>query len=911
MSLSPGTHLGSYEVLSLLGAGGMGEVYRARDTKLGRDVAIKVLPTAFASDVDRMARFQREAHVLASLNHPHIASIYGLEDSDTTRALVMELVEGPTLQERIAQGALSIEEALPIAKQIAEALEYAHEHGIVHRDLKPANVKLTRDGAVKVLDFGLAKALSDDPLSPEVSNSPTLSGVATRAGIILGTAAYMSPEQAKGKTADRRSDIWSFGVVLFEMLSGRRLYTGETAAETLASVLKTDPDWSALPPSIPPSVHRLLRHCLEKDPRRRIQAIGDARIAIEDALAGREEPVAAERVAATVPPRRLAPWIVAALGGWAVAIAALLALWRLAPQPTTPVRLSVELGADASLVLVTGSGTAAILSPDGKLLAFAAQKAAGQRPQLYVRRLEQLAASPLSGTEGARNPFFSPDSQWLGFFAEGKLKKVAVTGGAAVTLCDSPENRGGTWSEDGTILFTPRIAAGLSRVSSAGGTPEVLTTPDQAAGDSSDRWPQALPGGKAVLFTGGVGGDFEGASIVVQALPKGPRKVLQRGGYHGRYLRSGHVVYMHEGTLFAAPFDLGRLEVTGPPVPVLEGVTASMANAGAQFAFSDSGTLVFLPGQSVGESVPIQWMDKDGKTEPLRALAGNYNNIRFSPDGQRLALDLREGRERDVWVYEWGRDTMSRLTFEPGEDGWPVWTPDGRRIAFASQRADKATANIYWQRADGTVAGERLTENKNQQYPASWHPSGKFLAFQERGPQTNLDIMILPIEGDETSGWKPGKPTAFLNSPFIEVAAAFSPDGRWLAYGSNESGGFEVYVRPFPGPGGKWQVSTGGGFNPTWSRNRKELFYRTLESTLMVATYAVEGDSFRAQKPQQWSPGLVPARGVNNRAFDVHPDGQRVAVLKAAEQQAEEKRDHVTLIQNFFDELRRVAPAKR
>jgi len=418
-----------------------------------------------------------------------------------------------------------------------------------------------------------------------------------------------------------------------------------------------------------------------------------------------------------------------------------------------------------------------------------------------------------------------------------------------------------------------------------------------------------------VLFTAGASGDFESASIVVQSLPKGPRKVLQRGGYHGRYLHSGHVVYIHEGTLLAAPFDLEQRELTGPPAPVFEGVTAG--NTGAQFAFSDRGTLAFLPGPTGGARVPIQWMEKDGKTEPLRALAGNYNNIRFSPDGQRLAFDVREGRERDVWVYEWGRDTISRLTFDPNEDAWPVWTPDGRGIAFSSARADRTTRNIYWQRADGTGEAERLTESKYPQWPVSWHPSGRFLAFQERDAQADWDLLILPMEGDDASGWKPGKPTAFLSSPFNEVEAAFSPDGRWLAYQGNESGRHEVYVRPFPGPGGKWQVSTGSGTYATWSRNRKELFYRTLEGTLMVTPYAVEGDSFRAEKPRQWSPGRVSSRGTN-RTFDLHPDGQRFAVLKAAEQQAEEKRDHVVFIENFFDfienffdELRRVAPASK
>jgi serine/threonine-protein kinase len=787
---------------------------------------------------------------------------------------------------------------------MAEGLEAAHEKGIVHRDLKPGNVKLTKDGEVKILDFGLAKALEGETTNEEeLSQSPTLSRRMTEAGVILGTAGYMSPEQARGKAVDKRADIWAFGVVLFEMLSGRRLFSGETVSDTLAAVLRQEIDWKLLPASTPTSVRRLLERCLHRDPKQRLQAIGEARIAIE----AREEGPAADRSAAPLWPRALT------LAGAAALIGAGLMLWapwRPGPEPATPVRLSVELGADASLAV--DFGAAAILSPDGKLLVFSARKAAGERPQLYARRLEQLAASPLSGTEDARDPFFSPDGQWIGFFADGKLKKVAVGGGAAVTLCDaSPDERGGTWSEDGTILFTPSGAPGegLSRVSSAGGAADVLTTPDQAAGESAHWRPQALPGGRTVLFTA-VSRDAtnDDASIVVQSLPEGPKKVVHRGGYHGRYLPSGHLVYMHGGTLFAVPFDLGRLEPTGPPAPVLEGVIGNVGGNGvAQFAFSERGTLVFLPGQG-GDEVPIQWMDKDGKTEPLRALAGNYSNIRFSPDGQRLAMVLREGSERDVWVYEWGRDTMSRLTFEPGIDASPVWTPDGSRIAFSSTRADKATRNLYWQRADGTGEAERLTESKNHQEPASWHPSGKFLAFHE--PLSGArDIWILPMEGDDASGWKPGKPAAFLIRPFFKTDAAFSPDGRWLAYSSEESGRLEVCVRPFPGPGGQWQVSEGGGRFPTWSRNRKELFYRTPESTLMVAPYAAEGDSFRAEKPRKWSPGLAPTVNPFNRTFDLHRDGQRFAVLKAAEQRAEERRDHVVLIQNFFEELRRLAPA--
>jgi serine/threonine-protein kinase len=916
MSVQAGTRLGHYEITAPIGAGGMGEVYRAKDGQLGRDVALKVLPQSFASDPDRLARFRREAHLLASLNHPHIATVHGLEDSDTAYALVMELVEGPTLAERIGQGAIPLEEALPIAGQIAEALEYAHERGIVHRDLKPANVKLTADGAVKVLDFGLAKALGlgDEPQSPQASNSPTLSAVATRAGILLGTAAYMSPEQAKGKPVDRRSDIWSFGVVLYEMLSGRRLYSAESAAETLALVLTKEPDFGALAGGTPRRVRELLRRCLTKDARKRLQWIGEARIALDDASSG-----ARDEAAAAVPPAGLSWPRALALAAAAALIGGGLMSWaprQPVPELPVPQRMSVELGADAELSggetgTATGDGPAAVLSPDGKLLAFTARKAAGQLQHLYLRRLDQLTASPLSGTEGAHNIFFSPDSQWVGFFADGKLKKVAVAGGAAVALCDAPGSRGGTWSEDGTIFFIPRPVAGLARVSSAGGIPESLTPPDPATGPAH-RWPQVLPGGKALLVTAGEGGNFANANIIVESLPNGPRKVLHRGGYHGRYLRSGHLVFMHHGSLFAAPFDVGRLELRGPPAPVLEGVIGNEQSGGAQFSFSDGGALVFRPGPSVGIGAPIQWMDKEGRTEPLRAIASDYYHIRFSPDGQRLAMGIREGAEQDVWVYEWGRDTMSRLTFAPGDDLRPVWTPDGRRIAFASARADKATRNLYWQRSDGSGEAQRLTESRNAQMPASWHPSGKYLAYIEDSPQTGQDIMILPVDGDEASGFRAGKPSVFVNGPFLETDAAFSPDGRWLAYRSDESGRSEIYVRPFPGPGGRWQVSAGGGAHPTWFGKRKELLYRSALPTLFVAPYSVEGESFRAEKPRQWSPGRVPQKvGLTIRTFDLHPDGQRVAVLKDPEQPAEEKRDHVVLIQNFFEEVRRAAPAGR
>jgi len=889
MTLAFGTRLGPYEIASPLGAGGMGEVYRASDTKLKREVAIKVLPEAFARDEERMKRFEREAQVLASLNHPNVAAIYGLEEADGIRALVLELVEGPTLAERIASGPIPLEEAIRIATQIALGLEAAHEKAIIHRDLKPANVKLTKDGDVKILDFGLAKALEVESLPIEDTNSPTLTR-ATQAGVLLGTAAYMSPEQAKGKSADRRADVWAFGVVFYEMLAGRRAFDGEDVSETLALVLTKEPDWSALPSGLPAWVRRLLSRCLKKDPKKRLQAIGQVRIAFEDT--GEDAPTKGISFWPA-----LAGAVVLALGLGVT----LGALWpRPSPPPAPPLRLSAELGADASLVTSLDAGRSAALSPDGALLVFVARRGGATR-QLYVRRLDELEAASVAGTEGARSPFFSPDGQWIAFFAEGNLKKVAVTGGAVVTLCEAQGDRGGTWAEDGTIVFAAN-ATGLSRVSSAGGTPEVLTNPDSAAGEVGHHWPQMLPGGRVLYTVSANTGSYDDATIVAQPLPSGPRKILLQGGYHGRYLPSGHLAYIHDGTLFAAAFDLDRLEVAGPPAPAVEGVASSLTTAVAQFASSDRGALVYVPGESRDAEFSIDWMDGAGKTEPLRDVPSDYGSLRFSPDGHRLALDIGERDQRDVWVYEWERDTLSRLTFDPGRDTLPVWTPDGRRIAFASDRAEKGMRNLYWQRADGTGDAERLTVSNNNQWPGSWHPSGKFLAFSEISRQRSMpDIMILPMEGSEDSGWKPGNPTVFLNAPFVENNPAFSPDGRWLAYMSRESGEVEVYVRPFPGPGGKWQVSTSGGNFPIWSRIRRELFYLADDERIMVALYTVDGDRFRAEKARLWSEVAVRPNTV-----DLHPDGQRFAVVKAPET-ADAKQDHVVLILNFFDYLRRIA----
>ncbi len=910
--ISPGTRLGNYEILGPLGAGGMGEVFRARDTKLGRDVALKVLPAAFTIDAERVSRFKREAQVLASLNHTHIAAIYGFETADNVQFLVLELVEGDTLAKKIARGPMPVKEALAVARQIAEALDAAHEKGIIHRDLKPSNIAFTPDDHVKVLDFGLAKALDPPDSAIDATHSPTITFGATRAGVILGTAAYMSPEQAKGRAADKRSDVWAFGAVLFEMITGRRAFEGEDVSDTLAAVLRGEPDWTLLPADLPPSLNALIRGCLQKDRQARIADISVVRFLLGDPMGTSLTAVSAPVMAAPIQraaPRAIVAW--GAAGVLAAALVSVLVFWAPWRHQTTGqvVRVHTELGSDASLA--TALGANAVLSPDGKVLAFVGSRTLSDPAVIYIRRLDQLLASPLAGTDRASNPFFSPDGQWIGFFALGKLKKVAVSGGAVVTLCDAPNGRGGAWGEDGTIVFQPDAAAEtqLMRVPSAGGAPEKLGA--LAAGEAIQRWPQVLPSSAGVLYTSlaASAGGFETADIVVVSA-KGQRKVVQRGGYYGRYVNSGHLLYMHQGTLFAAPFDLDRLEVTGPAAPAIEAVASTVQNGGSQFAVSDTGTVVYLPGRSITNASPIEWLDHMGKTTSLRAMPSDWSNPAFSPDGRQIAVDISDGSQADVWTYDWSRDTLTRLTFDTSDDQRPVWSPDGARIAFASRRGDKNAFNLYWQRADGTGEVQRLTDSKNNQFATSFHPSGKFLAFFEQAGN-NVDLMILPLEGSEAAGWKPGKPTAFLSAPYGESSGMFSPDGKWIAYLSNESGRNELFVRPFPGPGGKWQISDGGADDPSWSARKPELLYAAIsDQRIMVLPYAVEGASFRAGKPAVWSQTPIAARPRQpSRDIDLHPDGERFAIAPSAIDTLG-KQDKVVFVFNFFDELRRIAPAK-
>jgi serine/threonine-protein kinase len=912
MALNSGSRLGPYEILAKIGEGGMGQVYRARDTRLNRDIAIKVLPEGFATDPDRLARFRREAQLLASLNHQNIAAIHGLEQ-DT--ALVLELIEGPTLADRLAAGAMPIDEALRIAQQVALALEAAHERGIVHRDLKPANIKVRDDGVVKVLDFGLARALEGDTTGPasSVSISPTLTSPAmTGAGVILGTAAYMAPEQARGKTVDKRADIWAFGVVLFELISGRRLFASNEVSDTLAFVLTKDPDWSALPPATSAPLRRLLRRCLEKDRNRRLADIADARLEIEDALQdlddGSTMPTTAPAPARTGAWRRALPWAVAATAAAALAVTlALWAPWRQS-QPPAVVRVQIEFGG------VLSSLTPSIaLSPDGTTLAFVARPLSILSPQsqLYVRRLDRLDSQPLPGSEGAAAPFFSADGEWVGFFADGTLKKIPVGGGAVVSICAVASPRGGAWGPDNTIVFAS--SDGLARVSGSGGQVERLSQVQD--GGAVPATPQILPGGKAVLYSEAVSSVAadSGAVVVVRPLPAGePKIVLRGGGMMPRYVETGHLTIVRRGTMFAVPFDLAALETRGSLIPVADNIAAT-PTVGAFAALSAKGLLAYQPrGTSTSAQGPIVWFDRSGANSALRATPSTWGFPRFSPDGKKLALAIDDGRQTDIWVYEWERDILTRVTTDPANDVSPVWTPDGTRIVFASARGG-SVSNIYWQRADGTGDAQRLTNSPIAQLPNAFHPDGRHLAFHQGDPSTGRqEIGILTIDGNEASGWKAGASQVIVGGPFLKANARFSPDGRWIAYSSFASGRFEIYVQPYPGPGDRVQVSSDGGNLGLWSPIRNEIYFAgNAEQRMMVAPFTIAGNVFTPSKAQPWTEArfsMAPPIAAYGPGFDLHPGGQRFAVSPAAQTNAAVLRPTpIVLIFNMFDELRRQA----
>jgi serine/threonine-protein kinase len=862
--MTPPATIAHYRITGKLGEGGMGAVYRATDTKLNREVAIKIVPESLADSPDEFARFTREAQVLASLNHPNISAIYGVED----RALVMELVEGPTLAERIRQGPLSLEEALPLIRQMIDALEYAHEKGIVHRDLKPANIKITPEGRLKVLDFGLAKALST---APDPNSSDSLADQATMAGVILGTAAYMAPEQARGQYVDRRADIWTFGAVVWEMLTGSKLFGAPSASDTLAAVLTRDPDFEA----VPVGLRRMLRLCLTRDPRQRLRDISGARLLLDEAPAG------------IARPRRL-PWIAAAIAG-VIAVVLAAALWRATRPPARPfLRLSVDLGPDA----VTNDYVTAAITADGKRLAFVSRAADG-KVQLGTRLLDDPKVTLLAGTDDATAPFFSPDGEWIGFSAAGRLKKISVHGGAAVSICEAPTLRGASWGEDGTIVLTPDIYSGLVRVSDAGGKTQVLTEPSKK-GERTHRWPQILPGGRTVLFTAHTeAAGFDNATIEALDLKTGDWKPVLKGGYYARYLPSGHLVYVNRGALMAVAFDAARLESRGTPVTLYDDLAANAISGGGQFDFSKTGTLVYLKG---GQQLQFAMLDAAGKIQPLMPTSGGYFSPRFSPDGKRMALSS----VGSAMVYDIQRNTPFQLVVSGKLISSTVWSPDGKHIAYA-EGAGNSTAGIWWIRADGSGTPWKLLDPSPNQVAYSFSPDGRRLLFVRQDGAGKLDIWSLPLDLADPEHPRPGPAEPFHETPFNENTPMFSSDGRWVAYMSDEGGTTEIYVRPFPPGSGRWQVSTGGGKFPTWSGSSK-LFYESLDNRIMEVDYSEQSGELVLGKPKVWSETRLGSTGAA-RNYDVGPDGRHFVVM--AETQSPASTVHVTFLLNFFDELRR------
>jgi serine/threonine-protein kinase len=895
--VTPTSQIAHFKITAKLGEGGMGAVYRATDTKLNREVAIKVLPDAFAADPDRLARFTREAQVLASLNHPNIAAIYGVEE----RAIVMELVEG-----NAPSGPMADEEALPLIEQLIDALEYAHEKGVVHRDLKPANLKLTPDRRLKVLDFGLAKALSSDrsTTSDNPAASPTLTMRATTVGAIMGTAAYMAPEQARGHNIDKRADIWSFGVVAYELLTGKQLFNGDSVSDTLAAVLRQDID---LEPA-PLRFRKLLARCITRDPRERLRDISGARLLLE---VESPQPAGPSPVVAT----RRALWPYAALA--VVSVAALLltaALWR-APRPAPPqALLRLDLVLDNSPLARTQNSSMIALSPDATHLALVFRSSDG-KVRLGVRALDRKEITVLPDTENASAPFFSPDGKWIGFTAESKLKKVAIAGGNPVTMADNNFSfRGAAWGIDGSIYIPgPGTGGVIYRIPEGGGTPVPVTRFD--GNEKTHRWPDLLPGEQALLFTAHdntTAGSWDDAQVAVIRLKTGERKNLVRG-FSGHYLPvtagAGYLLYMLKDSLLAAPFNPDKLALTGPSVPVLPDVDSTV-RGGGDFAFSSNGVFVYHAGRGSREW-PILWLDSSGKMTPLHSTPGAYFDFRFSPDGKRLAFSTGNGHGAGIWIKDLERDNVSRLTVLPGTNYGLDWAPDGKSIFFSSR--DQPSPGIYWIPADGSAESRLILSY--QLLPGAVvnavSADGKLLAVHATPTgRATSSIFIIPIEWDPAGRPQAGKPEPFATTPFNETDPTFSPDGRWLAYESSETGEDEIYVRPFPGPGGRSQVSNGSGALPIWSRIAHELFFRDNDQRLMVVDWSADSGGFHAGKPRPWLASQI--RTINLATlwtFALAPDGKRMAFVPASVPGVgDAASNNLTFLVNFADELRRRVP---
>ena len=921
MPLEPNQSLSHYRLIEKIGEGGMGVVWKAVDTNLDREVAIKVLPQALASDPQRLERFEREAKLLASLNHSRIAALYGLHEAEGVRFLSMELIHGEDLAQRLTRGPVALEQALHIALQVAEGLEAAHESGIIHRDLKPANIQLTADSDVKILDFGLAKVLHD-PLpgsGADLSQSPTMTAAATQAGVIMGTAEYMSPEQSRGRQADRRTDIWAFGCVLYEMLTGRGVFHGATASDCIAGILEREPDWEALPPGMPPAIRKLLRRCLEKDARRRLHDIADVRIEIEEAIAG-----GSAGEGAGVPEVRPAggkgariTWSAAGLLLGVVVTALVVSRW-MPPEmatPRSPGRFAVSLPPEAPVIPNAIHASVAI-SPGGTRLVYVGPEAGTAGPrglggarssgstrqtQLFTRRMDDYEVRAIDGTIGASSPFFSPDGEWVGFVdsRDGSLKKTRLRGGVPVVLWELPEGniRGGSWGEDGRIYFGHGFG-GLQAVPENGGTPETLTIPDRDRGEKTHRFPHVLPGGTGLLFTLATAGiaSYDEASIALLDLRTGEHRVLLDGGTDPSYAATGHILYGRGGSLEAVPFDLESMQVTGAPFVVTDGVVTSDGWGSAHYTVSHGGTLAYVPGGPGGFQYSIYWLDRNGNLEAVPLSAREYGRAVFSPDGRRLAISIL-GANASIWVYEIERQTMDRLTTE-WDNTNPIWMRSGSHVTFTSNRT--GTQGLWRIAADGSGRPETLYAHDG--IPGSWSVDDRWFAFSSSSPTTASNIWILSAEEELEA-------QPVLQTAFQEEFPVFSPDGRWLAYTSDATGQSQVYVQRFPVAGRKWQISADGGEFPLWSPDGRELYYQK-GNRLMAVSVTTETD-FAPGKERE----LLLPEFSNLLSWDIAPDGKRFVLVGRVARELKPATPSVAgeaaavpeirVVVDWFEELRR------
>ena len=904
MSLPAGTRIGPYEVVSMLGAGGMGEVYRARDTKLQRDVALKMLAAVCASDPDRLARFAREARLLATLNHPHIGAIYGLEESDGLSALVLELVEGPTLGERLGRGPLPVDEALSVAKQIAAALEAAHEQGIMHRDLKPSNIKLRPDGVVKVMDFGIAKAYGPNVADPEGLASTT--SLATESGALLGTAAYMSPEQARGDVVDKRTDIWSFGCVLYELLTGECAFKGKTVLGTLAAVLAPDTPLQRLPASTPPAIRRLLHRCLERDAKRRLRDIGEARIAIDDIVSGVPAVSEIEAVISEGPRRkRFASYGALLVAVTTAAVGSATATW-LVTRTTPPMsavrpRLTrLPITVPSATPLRTDASRVLTISPDGTRLAYVGGSANAR--QIFVRAVNQLDPTPVTARYTRLDElFFSPDGQWVGFFlpTENTLKKIGVNGGPEVILC-RPDNGfwGATWSADGSIIFA--TSTGLWRIPEDGGPPAVLARLNGTNGRLDHFWrsPEVLPGGRLVLVTVQPKTRSSEQQVAILDLQTGAEKVIVQSGSNPHYVSTGHLLYAVGETIRAVGFDRDRLETIGMPVPVL----AELLNTGGtrpHFDIADDGTLVYVRGgvRTVGRE--LVWVDRRGREEEIKVPPRAYVHPRISPDGTRVLLDASD-QEDDIWIWNFTQETLERFTFGSSRETDPLWMPNGRRVVFHSDRDGQR--NIFWAAADNPGRVERLTRSPNIHVPSSVSPDGTRMLVIEIAAKAPPALMMLLLGKD-------GQMQPVLKGAYAVTDAELSPDGQWLAYVSWESKQAEIHIRPFPDVNsGHWQVSNGGGTQPLWARNSRELFYVD-PNAAVVGVRIGGGRAWKAATPSKLlEPRYFLGATTSMRMYDLDPDGRRFLMIKQRNAALESSEGSFVIVQNWFEELKQRVP---